>query len=398
MTKEQIAALIAAKITGQGSMVDIGGALPEILTALAENGISTDMTVAEQMQARKDLGLYYEETTTGEKTVQYTDEPESATLSGYAKISDDTPEKTDIVSFTTQSGDGLGFQDRADGYELYPIGAPSGVQIAVILDDSAGNEPGIYFNLLGAEYASLAVLVYNGPVTVVSKVPAKYVPVAWNQLVTEGTKIAEVTIGEETTEVFAPEGGGAVYAEVTTVPYPGMSLSDFTAAGFTEAVMRGFANHTIAGFVLNDGMGGTSVYPLSHAGMSYIDGYPLYEFSFTFLNNRRKVSAQPGMNYISITEVSQGPLEITGLPTAEMTTPADLMVIGLSPSAIKSASSGERTGIKYRNYPNVYFIPIISAAYESDLYKISFAFGNNRYDCIVETTDDTASVTITPLS
>lgn len=33
--------------------------------------------------------------------------------------------------------------------------------------------------------------------------------VDWNQIVTSGTKIAEVTIGEEKTDVFAPEGGGS---------------------------------------------------------------------------------------------------------------------------------------------------------------------------------------------
>lgn len=36
MTKEEIRALIAAKIAGQGSMVDIGGALPAILDALLD--------------------------------------------------------------------------------------------------------------------------------------------------------------------------------------------------------------------------------------------------------------------------------------------------------------------------------------------------------------------------
>ena len=35
MDKEQLIALISAKIAGQGSQVDIGGALAEVLTALA---------------------------------------------------------------------------------------------------------------------------------------------------------------------------------------------------------------------------------------------------------------------------------------------------------------------------------------------------------------------------
>lgn len=36
MTKDQIKAIISAKIDGQGSAVDIGGALPGILSALAD--------------------------------------------------------------------------------------------------------------------------------------------------------------------------------------------------------------------------------------------------------------------------------------------------------------------------------------------------------------------------
>ena len=45
MTKEQIQALIDAKIAGQGSAVDIGGALPDILSALA--GAAAPIEVAD---------------------------------------------------------------------------------------------------------------------------------------------------------------------------------------------------------------------------------------------------------------------------------------------------------------------------------------------------------------
>lgn len=45
MTKEQIQALIDAKIAGQGSAVDIGGALPAILSALA--GAAAPIEVAD---------------------------------------------------------------------------------------------------------------------------------------------------------------------------------------------------------------------------------------------------------------------------------------------------------------------------------------------------------------
>ena len=44
MTKEQIMALIDAKIAGQGSAVDAGGALPAILSALAEAAAPIEVT------------------------------------------------------------------------------------------------------------------------------------------------------------------------------------------------------------------------------------------------------------------------------------------------------------------------------------------------------------------
>ena len=49
------------------------------------------------MAVRKNLDLYYEETTVGEKTAKYTNEEQSATLSGYSKVSDDIPSKEDII-------------------------------------------------------------------------------------------------------------------------------------------------------------------------------------------------------------------------------------------------------------------------------------------------------------
>ena len=560
MTKEQIAALIAAKIAGQGSMVDIGGALPEILTALAENGISTDMTVAEQMQARKDLGLYYEETRIGEKTAQWTNEPESETLHNYYKISDDTPTREQLIKVTNIHGNEVNASVAGtdDGFTVSFYNGSS-ILLFRIINAGSDNEHGIYCSAFGK--AGFA-LYYNYPTTVISKVPEKFLPEQgggsgaslvmsafpepgkiakatfessyctleelakvcdgtyksamihngnfynvfpaygvqyeddgdydyeiylvqgektyllefnkysgiWDDYVyvtdkselvhdatslptaqttaatlksrfkgvwtkkflsfsEDGISLVPITIhhidlDEETTALhctfewdgykydildeetegsdtysctITAAGGSAVYAEVTAVPAPGMSLSDFTAAGFTDAVLLGFANHTIAGFVINTELGST-VCPVSFVDKEYEEGSFSYLFTFFINGIQRKVYVQPSLNDFSVTELSNGPLNITGLPTAAMTTPADLAGIGLSSSAIRSAAYGERTGIKYNDYPNVYFIPIISAAEESDLYKISFAFGNNRYDCSVDTTQDTATVTVTPLS
>lgn len=43
MTKEQITGLINSAIAGQGNQVDIGGALPEILVALANGAVAVEV-------------------------------------------------------------------------------------------------------------------------------------------------------------------------------------------------------------------------------------------------------------------------------------------------------------------------------------------------------------------
>lgn len=77
MTRQEIQALIDAKIKGQGTAVDAGSVLPAILTGildLIEQGggggtsdavqyIPQELTESQQMQARKNQGLYYSEGT-----------------------------------------------------------------------------------------------------------------------------------------------------------------------------------------------------------------------------------------------------------------------------------------------------------------------------------------------
>lgn len=52
--------------------------------------------------------------------------------------------------------------------------------------------------------------------------------VQWNQETTEGTKIAEITIDGETTEVFAPNGGGVDVVEITKEEYDALPDSKLT--------------------------------------------------------------------------------------------------------------------------------------------------------------------------
>lgn len=137
------------------------------------SGISPDMTEQEKQEARKNLGLYCEETSIGEKTAEYANQPQSQTLVGYYKISDDTPAKEDIIRvvYMASTTENFEFSDREDGYS---ISIPSWIAnncFIVITNASVGNEVGIYTN------ATLnSSLVYNGEITTINKIDEKYLP------------------------------------------------------------------------------------------------------------------------------------------------------------------------------------------------------------------------------
>lgn len=387
MTQQEIQALINAKIAGQGNQIDLGGALPSILAALNElagNAVSpdkTDMTEQEQMKVRKNLGLYYEETTTGEKSASYTDQSESPTLSGYAKISDDTPAKDDIISFSASTGDDLVFEDRTDGFVITPVGAPSGVQIIVVLDNSAGNEPGIYYNLLGAEYADVAVLVYNGLITTVSKIPEKFLPeqesgssLPWLDL--EGTyDLPNEGVNVDLSAYITQEN----WAKLLNGEYVGIHTSE-NLPSFVPERYRVMLN--------------------SFKGLSLMPGSPQYCVFAEAYENEQSLLFIVGasINNVTVKKVRivsavPGPVILSSLPTAQMTTQAELDEIGLTAENIQKIVLGNATalclGLNSRLILG--FVSYLSATN----YEIQFSDNNNKYLVL---NVGFISVTVTPLS
>lgn len=132
MTSQEVRALIDAKIKGQGTNVDAGSVLPAILNGILDlidsggGGGTSDavqyvpqtLNEAQQMQARKNQGLYYKEETEGivEKTTEVPDDFRAAffdtlgesipdevwnnavAVSGLVKVSNDTPSRNDFIS------------------------------------------------------------------------------------------------------------------------------------------------------------------------------------------------------------------------------------------------------------------------------------------------------------
>ena len=419
ITKEQIVALINAKIAGQGSAVDVGGALPAILKGLADMGISSDMAETEQMQARKDLGLYYEETTTGEKTASYTDEQEEP--SGLWKISDDTPSKDDVVGVSVGGGDptlaNYELVDIDGGYVITLLNIDPKFQI--IFEETGGKTPGIYCTSSG----KLASLVYNGEITVVSKVPEKYLPIAWNQLVIEGTKIAEVTIGEETTNVFAPEGGGALpWLEINDfLPNTGsnQNISSFISQADYEKLVDGeYAGiHIIGNTSIMSQRDDEYLYCISSrltmanntksvflARCGYIpnvlsgDKNALYIFTI-FGNSVESVTITSPRVYIGddLNNFSRS-LTITILPTAG-TGPAMSLALATGFSYGTSFDPSNISGISYTDGSgNKYLSPVKIENPSNGNTKYSFDMAGNHYEIVFNVGDDEATVTVTPLS
>lgn len=96
MTKEQIIALIDAKIAGQGTAVDASSTLPSILKGILDliggGGGTSDavqyvpqtLTETQQMQARKNQGLYYTETTPEQLIAEWDGDTEAEGLIGFS--------------------------------------------------------------------------------------------------------------------------------------------------------------------------------------------------------------------------------------------------------------------------------------------------------------------------
>ena len=440
---------------GRKKIIDELIAQSDAITKLNESAVTPDnenLTEEQQMQVRKNLGLYYEETSEGEKEVVSDGVAES-------KLSDDTPAKEDIIKLINGVGteiDNPVITDIENGYQIND----SGISAFYVLTD--GDNKGIY---CGSMYSLNWKLVYKGTVTTIEKIDDKFLP--------------ELPSGPE-------------YVEVTGVPNNLMTKEQFQAAGFTDDVLRKFASGDYAGFI-----SGGYLYPIlcAHADtMSQIFIFSdstmhltqvlvadwMGMFTVTALKDSIsmiKISGLPtsgmtrqeleaiGITYDALQQISAGnaigfvntamgittsdrylpidffqdimgtvfniqfhsstkkytitnygnttlaptitvesiepigPVEITELPTASMTTQEELDAIGLTTDAIRKAAKGLCTGLAYRNTAifSWTLIPILSVGItDAGLdYSLIFNYGSNQYS--IRCTNGTITVTVTAI-
>lgn len=237
-TKEEIQSLIDGKIKGQGSAIDIGGALPDILGGLNEiandavGPNSTDLDEETQMQVRKNLGLYYEEESTQKIEFdaagtfkRYPGEPGSSTV-GWYKSSDAILSKDAVEGQKLKYGEdeieitAAMCVDGVKGFVIYEDpDASSGPMALIALEDGATLDgasslaAGVWLFKAG-EDTKADWLEYIG--TTVSKVPAKYLPdapepdeVEGNPTVPGGTSPTPLENLRINDDYFSiPQGGG----------------------------------------------------------------------------------------------------------------------------------------------------------------------------------------------
>ena len=278
-TKEEIQSLIDGKIKGQGSAVDVGGALPDILSELNEiandavGPNSTDLDEETQMQVRKNLGLYYEEEST--QKIEFDadgtfkkapGEGPSSTVGMYLS-SDVTPAKDDLIAYNDSlSGEILVADvlvvDGLNGYGVYR--SESDVEggyadVFVALADNAGFggysglSKGVWLCNMGGD-RKIEWLEYTG--TTVSKVPAKYLPdapepdeVEGNPTVPGGTSPTPLENLRINDDYFSiPQGGGGT-TPILATDLPSTSITTIAALdalGYTateiQAASRGLRN------------------------------------------------------------------------------------------------------------------------------------------------------------
>lgn len=316
-----------------------------------------EMTEEEKAQVRKDLGLYYEEPGTEEKTVGYPDAGSVSTISGYTKLSDDNPTQDDIIKVITFLGEKNPiFTEQQDGYLISIILDDEETPVfRIVSDDSQGNEIGIYVNGDGY-YTYQYKLVYNGETMVVSKIDEKFLP--------------------------EQKGGYTAHASQDFVNGMYINFSTyFSNAEDIEAVLSGEATE----IVIDNTPIKYILFGKSSNGVFYVSGTKFAQFSgaasFGFIT----------VEEIITTEKILGLLEITRLPDQNITTIEELNAIGITQAVLYAAASGKYTGIRISA---TYLFMTIQVATSSMLI---FSDSENQYKIVIGS-GLSVTVTVTPLS
>lgn len=198
MTRQEIQALIDAKIKGQGTAVDAGSVLPAILTGildLIEQGggggtadavqyIPQELTESQQMQARKNQGLYYSEGGGEDVTLTWDgDTTGLETIGGLYKVSGDAPSASEVKSVSMiQNGTEQTYEVGVSPTQIVEVegGYAIGDLVCLVITEDEVSihgttyTKGIWF-VYGNENNRTSQLVY-GQTETVHQIPAKYIP------------------------------------------------------------------------------------------------------------------------------------------------------------------------------------------------------------------------------
>lgn len=210
MTSQEVRALIDAKIKGQGTNVDAGSVLPAILNGildLIDSGggggtsdavqyIPQELTETQQMQARKNQGLYYsEETPAGTITWDgNTEGKESFNFESFQpltlyKIADSPAyipaDKISAVLDASGNPITIWLGEGAEaGFDLISGTIVAGFEYdgdttygLLILDSPQSTEPAPYDGLTGVYVTeNVRTIEYDAYGETVHQIPAKYIP------------------------------------------------------------------------------------------------------------------------------------------------------------------------------------------------------------------------------
>jgi len=352
------------------------------VTSTGMNGISSDMTEEQKMEVRKNLGLYYEETSVVEKTAKYINEPESA-LTGYAKVSDDTPAKDDIL-FVLFMGDEEEFTttDTEDGFLVNsPTSYAVGV-VRVVLNNSQGNEPGIYATISYDQYG----VVYNGPVTTIHKIDAKFLPeqegrssLPWLDVTSlPSTDGDEVNISSNISQSDYNDLLDGKYVGIHILPQAIGNIENYYTILSIRKAPQGF------------------LYPCIILGNFGVVG-------FDADNRLNKVLYLIGSDVtsmyirnVTLNRQIPGPIVLTSFPDTSITTQAGLDAIGLSAANVQKLVTGEASALCFGGSGMI--AGRLNLEYATYLagnnFSLKFSTNTEKY----EVTNDFGTITVTKTS
>lgn len=323
-------------------------------------GISENMSEEEQMEVRKNLGLYYEETSVEEKSVTYTGDS--------THLSDDVPTKDNVVKVVNY-GDvelDIEIEDSSEGYTIFNHGA----YLFSVKEDGiyalGGNVPG-------------TTLFYKMSRTV-SKIDPKFLP---EQEGGSSLKWLDVT-------AFSYTGGNAVDIsnEISQSDWNDLLDGKYIGIHVLPSALGSIESYYTILNITKDSQG--FVYPHIILGNFNITGFDVDNQNKRILYLIGSDVTSMYIRNVTLFSYTDSLANLSGFPTNEMSS-TDIKNLGFNASLMTDCCYGKIRAFLAGNY-----LASIISAVSGTAMSVEFWTNTDKYIVTCNRFTDEFSCTVTP--